>query len=178
MLFFFARYWRQCICLHPSFTLKNNFITLNAYMCIQINAHSLLALIFMFRDVLPQHSDCFTPWLLGSQSFEKTFRSLRSMTGTFSTIINFSMLGILQRLHKLSIKEELQSESEKLTHGISFPRLERNKRKDGFGSHDCFPLIISNEKIHDALKRAESKAKENMDRLGMARRRTRGIHLQ
>ena len=32
------------------------------------------------------------------------------MTGTFSTMINFSMLGLLRRLHELDILEELQSE--------------------------------------------------------------------
>ena len=42
------------------------------------------------------------------------------MTGTFSTIINFSLLGILQRIHKLSIKGELEVEDTgmKIFHGL------------------------------------------------------------
>ena len=110
---FFVRYWRQWICFQPQFTLSDNFITGNAYMCIEINAHSLLAFILMMHDM--PNSTHFCPWRLGSQSCEKTFRSLRSMTGTFSTIINFSMLGFLQRIHKLAIRDELQSNAETYT---------------------------------------------------------------
>jgi hypothetical protein len=116
---FFVRYWREWITLQPSFSLSKNFLTTNAYMCIEISAHSLLAFLLILRSI-PEHNDCFTPWLLGSQSCEKSFRSLRSMTGTFSTIINFTMFGLLQRLHKLAIKEDLQSQYETSKHGMIF----------------------------------------------------------
>ena len=54
------------------------------------------------------------------------------MSGTFSTMINFSMLGLLQRLHKLDILEELQSVTEKEHHKIAFPRQEKyGKNKQG-----------------------------------------------
>ena len=52
------------------------------------------------------------------------------MTGTFSTMINFSLLGMTQRLHKLSIKEVLQSQSEAEKHNIRFPRLEAHHKKN------------------------------------------------
>lgn len=42
-------------------------------------------------------SETFLPWKLGSQSCEKIFRAAKSLTSTFSTIINFSMLGLLHR---------------------------------------------------------------------------------
>ena len=136
--------------IHPKFTLKDNFITTNAYMCIEINAHSLLMFFLRLRDTFPDNNDSFVPWMLGSQSCERTFCSLRSMTGTFSTIVNFSMLGLLQRLHKLYIQEELQSQTEIASHGIYFPRLEKyGKKKDGCSSYSPFNLNnISNEKIH------------------------------
>lgn len=85
-------------------------------MCIEINAHSLLAYTIMMRDTYNDQHEVFTPWLMGSQSCEQKFRSLRSMSGTFSTMINFSLLSMLQRLHKLSIKEDLQSQSETEQH--------------------------------------------------------------
>ena len=34
----FMRYWRTWLTLHRDFTLANNFITRNAYMCIELNA--------------------------------------------------------------------------------------------------------------------------------------------
>ena len=38
--------------LHPQFTVINNFITGNVYMCIETNAHSLFALLLIMRDIL------------------------------------------------------------------------------------------------------------------------------
>ena len=74
----------------------------------------------------------FLPWLLGSQACEKTFRTVHSMTGMFSTMINFSMLNLLQKMHKLDVLKELQSVSEKQQHCILFPRQDRySKGKEG-----------------------------------------------
>ena len=95
---FMLRYWRQWILLHPTFTLQHNFITTNAYVCIEVNAHSLLSIVIRMRN---GDLRSITPWDIGSQSCEHFFRSLRSMTRTFSTIINFSLLGILQHIHRL-----------------------------------------------------------------------------
>lgn len=36
----FLHYWRQWIVLHPLYTLQRNFITQNACLCIELNAHS------------------------------------------------------------------------------------------------------------------------------------------
>ena len=46
---FFVRYWRQWVILSKSFTLKNNFITQNAYLCIELNAHSLIQFLRSVR---------------------------------------------------------------------------------------------------------------------------------
>ena len=122
----FLRYWRTWLLSKPHFKLKDNFISSNAHMCVELNAHSLLMYLLLLRDNYPQHSSSFSPWMIGSQSCEKIFRTLHGMTGTFSTMVNFSMLGLLQRLHKLDILEELQSEE---THKIVFPRQEKYGRK-------------------------------------------------
>lgn len=39
---FFVRYWRKWILLNHRYTLRDNFITPNAYMCIELNAHALI----------------------------------------------------------------------------------------------------------------------------------------
>lgn len=88
---FFLRYWRQWILLCPQYTLKDNFITNNAYICIELNAHALIMFLMTVRDNCDDSA--FLPWRLGSQTCEKAFRAARSMTSTFSTIINFGMLG-------------------------------------------------------------------------------------
>ena len=100
---FVLRYWRQWIVLHPDYTVGRNFITCNTYMCIELNAHSLLSFILSLQSLLPLDSDSFIPWLLGSQCCDKVFRAARSMSNTFSTIINFSLLGLIHRFNRLQI---------------------------------------------------------------------------
>ena len=68
-------------------------------------------------------------WLTGSQGCEQLFRLLRSMTPVFSTIINFSLKGVLERIHKLNYISSIECTEE-----IIFPRVQRrllqlNKRQ-------------------------------------------------
>ena len=59
-------------------------------------------------------------WKTGSQGCESLFRLARSMTSTFSTILNFSMKGIMERMHKLNFLSSIESSEE-----IAFPRLQK-----------------------------------------------------
>ena len=155
-----------------TFTLKNNYniiITSNSYMCVEVNAHSLLVYTIMMRDNHADQPEVFTPWLMGSQSCEQKFRILRSITGTFSTMINFSLLGMTQRLYKLSINEVLQSQSEAEKHNIRFPRLEAHHKKIGHGRQRAQSFsYLTDEFIYNTLKTAEKRAKEAVSILGMA----------
>lgn len=164
---FFVRYWRQWLLLKPDYQLGNNFITLNAYMCIELNAHSIITFLLTVRDVLPPESGCFVPWVLGSQSCEKIFRAARSMSSTFSTIINFGMLGLLRRLHRLHIQICNEAEAEKT--GIKYPRVEAHKKKDG--QHDSTTHTLShitNADIGKVIEEAREMAQKRIEELGMA----------
>lgn len=89
---FFFRIWREFIRKQPKYTLKDKFITSNAYCCIEVNARNLILLIRKCRESnKPQH---FIPTLFQSQTCEKTFRQLRSMGSTNFTQINFSVLEV------------------------------------------------------------------------------------
>ena len=44
------RYWRKWLILNKSFTLRDNFITSNTYMCIELNAHALIVFLITIRD--------------------------------------------------------------------------------------------------------------------------------
>ena len=98
---FLVRYWRWWLFQHPHYTLTHNVVTTNTYECIELNAHALI-LLLMQHDVLTGES--FLPWMLGSQMCEKMFRAAQSMSSTFSTTINFAMLGLLRRLHRLHMQ--------------------------------------------------------------------------
>ena len=68
---FFFRYWHQWLSLNKDYTIANNFITHNAYSCIQLNGHSLILLLLIMRDRIPNGNEHFLPWLLGSQACDK-----------------------------------------------------------------------------------------------------------
>ena len=63
---FFLRIWRKWIINHDKHQLKN-WITLNTYTCIELNAHGLLIAVEKFR----QEPKLFLPWLFSSQPCEK-----------------------------------------------------------------------------------------------------------
>ena len=90
--------------------MQANFITANTYKCVELNAHALIIALIISRDNFAGRC-CFMPWLFGSQSSEEAFRSVRSMSGVFSPVINFGMLGLLRQLHRLDLLSRLEAES-------------------------------------------------------------------
>lgn len=65
----------------------SQFITLNAYKCIELNAANLLIIARKLRD--SNEEKYFLPWLYQSQTCEAYFRLLRSFTPNQSTMTNF-----------------------------------------------------------------------------------------
>jgi hypothetical protein len=69
---------------------------------------------------------------LGSQTCEKAFWSARSMSSTFSTVINYSILGLLW-LHHLQIQSTLLAESSDIS--AIFPRVQKYEGKNNYKKH-------------------------------------------
>lgn len=84
--------------------VQKNFISANLASCIEINAHSLLILHNYCRA--SNQPELFLPSELNSQACESAFRTLRSMTSTRSTIVNFDMFELLNRSKRLRLQEE------------------------------------------------------------------------
>ena len=88
-----------------------------------------------------------------------------AMSSVFSTIINFGMLGLLQRLHRLQVQFTIQADANS---GIVFPRLLKNQSKEGKNAmKKCCLSEVTNEKILSAVEKAEGDAKKAMEKLGM-----------
>ncbi|CAF1343955.1 unnamed protein product, partial [Didymodactylos carnosus] len=65
------------------------FITRTAYLSVELNAHNLLFLILLVQQKqLPK--DSLHIFLFNSQSCEGMFRNARSLSGAYSTIVNFT----------------------------------------------------------------------------------------
>ena len=114
---------------------------------------------------IPNGDQHFLPWLLGSQACEQTFKAAR----TFSTIINFSMLGFLHRLHRLQIQQQLESETQET--GISYPRATAHLKKLGFNSTEDSNILskISDKNIVATIRRAYEEAIKAMNDLGISK---------
>ena len=98
---------------------KDHLLTANVYSCIEINAHLILCLVIsVVEGKLPKQ--CLLIWTTGSQACEQMFRLLRSMSGTFSTMVNFTLKGILERIQKLNYIASIECTDE-----IVFPRVKR-----------------------------------------------------
>lgn len=106
---FFLRIWRQWI-FETKRSVQVHFVTLNCYTCIELNAHELLLLIEKCRS----DPNSFLPWLFSSQPCEKMFCQTRSMTTTYSTRVNYTLLDLLRRINKIEAINDITTDLSKL----------------------------------------------------------------
>lgn len=114
---FFLRLWRAWLNSKLDYSVTNNCITANAYLCIELNAHSML--ISIFQCIKEKSVKHFLIWQFGSQQCESFFRNLRSTSTTFSTVVNCSLLETIHRIQRIQLQADIsvmdfQSESENL----------------------------------------------------------------
>lgn len=118
---FFFRVWRSWL-IKSKYTLKESFISLNCYTCIELNGHTLV------KQLLKTHADAsyvFNPKQQGSQQCESMFRQVRSFSSTYSTVVNCSMLDIVNRIKKIQLQSDIMAA---LSDIIKFPRLEKKEQ--------------------------------------------------
>ena len=84
------------------------------------------------------------------------------MTPTISKMVNFNILGLLRRIHKLQIQIEIESQSSSI--GIIFPNT-TVKGNDRENQHSV--KTITNANIEEAVRSALQKAKNSIKHLGM-----------
>lgn len=158
---FLCRIWRQYVKRHPNLNLQTNFITLNCYTCIEINAHVLLKFIKKLQNMDNLNSNMFIPSLLSSQPCERLFRSARSITSTFSTVINFSIKDFMCRIDRISFINFVLND---LQNVFIFPRDNLRRAKE--------PTILNtnvnlNLDFDEIVSRAKKDAMEDCKNLGV-----------
>ena len=115
---------------HSGETINNLFITTPAHFSIELNAHSLLGIcLLVIQQKLPESALSISNY--HSQSCESTFRLTRSMSGSFSCIVNFIIEQFLKRAGKLSVLTDIEqkSESGQLKCPLKFPKHHKRQRK-------------------------------------------------
>ncbi|CAF4524492.1 unnamed protein product, partial [Rotaria sp. Silwood2] len=151
ILAFSYRMW--CIQLEETYSPQeknNHFITKAAWLSVEINIHCLTSLIILvLQGVLPSSS--LHTHLFSSQPCESTFRSARALSGTFSSITNFSVSQFLNKIEKISILNHFKStEGDNVECPLKFPIHHKNKHKEKISS--TISLSSSSTTINDIEK--------------------------
>ncbi|KAK3907516.1 Maturase K [Frankliniella fusca] len=150
----FLRIWRKWILDCDGYTLQHNFITANAYYCIELNAHAVIQSVILNRE--HETPQLFRPWLYSSQPCESLFRMFRGMSTTFNTVVNFSMLDMIYRLRRIDFMAEAYVN---LKEKYSFPRQLRAFQAIEGQEYICATLPEDID-IEHAVHRAFQKANE------------------
>lgn len=140
------------------YTVRENFISMNAYTCIEINAKNIIRLIRKLRSL--NLGDMFVPHLFSSQPCEQTFRQLRSMGTTNFTKINFSLLEVMHMIGRVEIQNNIIY-SKLANMQISFPQ---NKINSSATAKFQLPSDIE---IQEELLKAKNNAIKDAINFGM-----------
>jgi len=106
----------------------------------------------------------FTIWNFSSQTCEQFFRATRSLTTTFSTVVNFSMKGIISRLKRIETINTIKTELKNASSGITF---DREKNTKSIPPYTNF-TIYSENNILSIINRSCNDAKYMAKNLGMS----------
>lgn len=143
---FFYRGWRSWLLNSKEYTLKESFISANCYTCVELNGHTLVKQILKARN---DENYSFMPHKQGSQPCEGIFRQVRSMSSTFSTVVNCSMIDIIRRIRKIQLQSDIMHD---FRGQIKFPRLECKDRQDATAMH----LLPDEQDIIHLIEKAKS----------------------
>lgn len=157
---YFFRCWRKWIkSPHNNFSLDKNFLSNNAYTCVEINAHALIHLIVSLRT--SQQNEFFLPELFSSQPCEHTFRQMRSMGTANFTKINFNLHELMHMIGRVEIMDNIVHTCKDIT----FPRIElKSKIVEQTAVDNNLP---NDEDIICTMKRAQSDALKNAAKFDM-----------
>lgn len=89
-------------------TMQSGYISSNLATGVEINGHAIIIYHNQCREL--NRPELFVPSMINSQGVESTFRSLRSLSSTRSTIIDLDMLELIRRSSRLIILEDAPSE--------------------------------------------------------------------
>lgn len=153
---FFLRFWRRYIDSSRTYTLSENFLTSNIYMCVEINAKCLIRMMKLFRD--RNTPEMFLPTLFDSQTCERIFRLFRSMSTTQYTKINFSLLELIHTIGRIEVLNDI-AYSKLNIDGVEFPN-KRNKKTTIY-------KLPTDEKIEETIKHAKEEAFKSAIQFGI-----------
>lgn len=154
---FVLRIWRKFVLEHKELTLKDNFLTQNCYICVELNAHSLLLCMHHLKE--EKKEQFFKPDEFNSQWCENMFRCLRSFTTVYSTKTNCTVKEMISRIHKVQLQNEISLNDV----NFAYPRSVSAKK---YAEKASFELPTM-ETISDEIEKCKKKAIFDALKLGI-----------
>lgn len=114
--------------------INKYFITKPAYLSIEINAHNLLYLVHLVKQHHLPKQALVNIHLFNSQGCESLFRDARALSGSFSTMVNFTVRNFIRRSQKLSVLNQFKYDRSE--HTLSFPTHHKHKHDDSLVTPD------------------------------------------
>lgn len=147
---YFFRCWREWIQLADNeFSLGLNFVSNNAYSCVELNAHALIYLILRLRRT--ERNAFFLPYLFSSQPCEHTFRQMRSMGTANFTKINFTLNELLHMIARVEMMNKVIHSNRNIT----FPRIDKKSKISLKTEAKIDNKLPNDEDILNAIKKAQ-----------------------
>ena len=154
----------------PIATIKrNSFITKPTFWCIEINAHTLLYIVLLvIQQKLP--IEALNTFVFNSQICENTFRIARSLSGSFSSITNFSVKSFMKRCEKISIINSIKSRDGHVgDYRFHFPQHHKNDKETLNYSIDSIKHLNLNEHdVENIINTAFERAKNYVSMVNMS----------
>lgn len=157
---FIIRLWRKYVHEHPGLTLKKNFLSSYCYNCLELNAHSLVAIMVYLKE--SNQSKYFMPWIFNSQACESFYRQIRSFTSTYSTVASCSVNEIMHRVNRIMLQSRISND---LSQNFIFPRSLSNSHE-----YNNF-LLPTRSEIIQTINESKAAAIEKAIEMGIAQRK-------
>lgn len=119
---FLIRIWRSYVLSNKRFTLKDNFLSMNCYVCIELNAHSMIKCMLYLNEI--NKPELFMPFLYESQACENIFRQLRSLSTVYSTVINCTLKEAIRRISSIHFQNQV---IQLTSNNFVFPRMQNSQ---------------------------------------------------
>lgn len=161
---FLIRIWRKFVTSSKNFTLKNNFLSVNCYACIELNAHSLVNCMIYLKRINKPH--LFKPHLFQSQACENMFRQLRSLSTVYSTVTNCTVKEATSRLSNIQFQNQIIKTTEE--HFI-YPRVTKTSIPENSIN------LPSLDEIFSEIEFCQSLAIKTARKLGLIKSNERNI---
>lgn len=157
---FMSRLWRASAA--KTRTLLNDFMTPNAYMCLEVAAHNMIKFLVKCRDL--GKPSLFIPYDTNSQPCENTFRILRSMGTTKYTVTTFSVAEVLHKARRISKVQDIVAEVDPTFHEF---KTHSSQRKNDKRSYFVPTTLPSNIVIKNIISSALLEALTEIQPLGI-----------